>query len=262
MISQETKYFKIAIEGESEENTLCEYNYDILKGLDNDGHVETFLEKGFGAHYYLQALASYKYTELFTSVDLSRVKLNQEERNAFISVGVLGTYGGIDMGLGNKGNGWQPMYYSNSDQALHWSSETYPDAEDVKITLAVKPQSDGSVDVVGWYQFLDDRGEEIGTETLTYNTDDMFSVKDGYAWCRFYRFVSLVPRIDGNDYTDGSYLKNVTFESSQLYNAYTKTYEPWGYASKTTAYCWLVEEDNIDLSFSRLTDKVSIEHLK
>ena len=50
---------------------------------------------------------------------------NNGKRNAYISFGVLGLYGGIDTGIMNSDVGWLPFYYDNKNKKFATFKEFY-----------------------------------------------------------------------------------------------------------------------------------------
>ena len=97
-------------------------------------------KKGSGAYYIAYSPFRDDYTRVTSYVRLPTfVETNDGKRDAFISFGIQGQYGYIDIGIMNSGKGWKPYYNDNGDLI---SFDDYTSKEDVKlIGIDVKIQS-------------------------------------------------------------------------------------------------------------------------
>ena len=80
------------------------YETEIMKG-----EILYDYKKGSGAYYRDD------YNRITSYVRLPFVETNDGKRDAFISFGIQGQYGYIDMGIMNSGKGWKPYYNDNGD---------------------------------------------------------------------------------------------------------------------------------------------------
>ena len=97
-------------------------------------------KKGSGAYYIAYSPFRDDYNRITSYVRLPTfVETNDGKRDGFISFGIQGQYGYIDMGIMNSGKGWKPYYNDNGDLI---SFDDYTSKEDVKlIGIDVKIQS-------------------------------------------------------------------------------------------------------------------------
>ena len=73
-------------------------------------------KKGSGAYYIAYSPFRDDYTRVTSHVRLpTKIETNNGKRTGFISFGVQGQYGYIDMGIMNSGKGWKPYYNDNGD---------------------------------------------------------------------------------------------------------------------------------------------------
>ena len=70
-------------------------------------------KKGIGAYFIAYSPYNIGYDEITTWVDLPSLNTNDGKRKAFISLGVEGKNGYIEMGIVNSGEGWSPYYSDN-----------------------------------------------------------------------------------------------------------------------------------------------------
>ena len=78
-----------------------------------------------GAHYYGYSPYKTGYSKVKGDIILPYT-LNIGNRNAYISFGVLGINGSIDIGIMNGGNGWKPYYYDIKNKYFQSFNEFTP----------------------------------------------------------------------------------------------------------------------------------------
>ena len=87
------------------------YETEIMKG-----EILYDYKKGSGAYYIAYSPFRDDYNRITSYVRLPTfVETNDGKRDAFISFGIQGQYGYIDMGIMNSGKGWKPYYNDNGD---------------------------------------------------------------------------------------------------------------------------------------------------
>ena len=68
-------------------------------------------EKNVGAYYIAYSPISRRFKRASGIIQLpASLNTNDGKRNAYISFGVLGINGFIDMGIMNSGDGWKPLF--------------------------------------------------------------------------------------------------------------------------------------------------------
>ena len=102
------------------------YETEIIKG-----EILYDYKKGSGAYYIAYSPFRDDYSRITSYVRLPTfIETNDGKRDAFISFGIQGQYGYIDMGIMNSGKGWKPYHNDNGD-LISFDDKTAK--EDVKI---------------------------------------------------------------------------------------------------------------------------------
>lgn len=209
----------------------------MYKGSSNNKVI--FEDEKAGGYYYAYSkeLSTATYTEVFTNVVLpTRLKQTAAiSRNAYIAFGIRCKEAfGVDMGLGNFGQGWFPCYYdckpyaetideNGKKKELHYSQyfkEFTAPSNATNAGIVIKPISNTKVHM--YIQFQDANGKNVGQ---TFDRDLDVARRSG--WNRYYRFASLIPSDSSpsND-SDETYMLGGKFTNTGIYNG--KTYVPWG----------------------------------
>lgn len=216
-----------------------------------------FAEKGVGAHYYAFSGYSNAYSEAFANIKLpTGFKNNNGARNGYISLGIHGSVHGIDMGLGNEGNGWYPCLYDVNHNMLTFKDYIAPsNATNAKIV--VKPVNTTTVHM--YIQFLNSAGTNVGKtfdRDITVSSGNLV-YSGGKIMCRYYRFASLVPLATDNQ-SDGTYMTGGQITNCQLYNG--SNYVSWGIGTARVTNAWKVSSSKITLSYTTYNDTFNIRH--
>lgn len=216
-----------------------------------------FSETSAGSHYYAFSEQSSTYTEAFVNIVLPTSFDNKGRRNGYISLGVMGTNYGIDIGLKNDGTGWRPYSW---DRNLAW--EEYTDymapATATNAIMGVRPT--GTDSVLVYIQFKNASNVNVGNEfSKTIKTGAGFQKSGDRYICRFYRFASLVPKLGMTDNRyDGSYMRGGKFTNCQLYDG--SKYHCWGITSTPMVDVWKVYPNQIALTWTQYNDIFNINH--
>lgn len=209
-----------------------------------------------GGYYYVQSAPSATYSSAFARVTLPQVAT--QGRCAFISLGVAGQLGGVDMGITYTGDGWSPYFYdvaANNFYAEFGAHSTNLTGEAV---YAVLNAAVVDATTVQWsVTFQDAASKVLDTFWLQspIHPGNLSTDADGKVVCSFYRFASI-SHMQGAD-TRAS-MKNGAFLNCQLYDG--STYVPWGMADDTAASVWTVHPTCVDLSYSGMNDTFSIRY--
>ncbi len=230
------------------------YAIDSLEVI--KGSVSSY-ETGVGAHYYAFGAMNTTYTEAFTNIKLP-TSLNSGNRNAYISLGIHGSLGGVDIGLTNWGDGWMPYYYDGYGSLF----VTYPNyaapstATNAKVCATVVDTTTLRM----YVQYLDSSGNVVGNSLWVEFSvaSGNFTTSNGKVNCQFYRFASLIPKSGEDNQMDSKYMLGGQFTNCQLYNG--SNYESWGIGNSNMVNVWKVSPERISLSYSGTTDTFSIDH--
>lgn len=197
----------------------------MYKGSATNGLVFKDEKKGGYFYAYSNQLSTKTYTEVFANIVLpTQLKLTATmPRNAYLCLGIHGDSKGVDIGLGNWGNGWCPFYQDTKDFSYGQLFSDYVAPSNATNALIVaKPVSNSQVHL--YVQFQDANGNNVGK---TFDRTLTVGARSG-AWNRYYRFASLVPRANNavsND-SDETYMIGAKFTNSGIYNG--SSYSRWG----------------------------------
>ena len=165
------------------------YETEIMKG-----EILYDYKKGSGAYYIAYSPFRDDYNCITSYVRLPFVETNDGKRDAFISFGIQGQYGYIDMGIMNSGKGWKPYYNDNGDLI---SFDDDIAKKEVKIMgLEIQVESKKKVFFAVSYRDID--GNELrDTKWIHIPCSHIFEGNlEDKPNLRFYRFVSLVNNKD------------------------------------------------------------------
>ena len=76
-------------------------------------------QTNIGAHYYAYSPYTTEYSIVTSFIKLpNKINTNGGNRKAYISLGVLGLHGSIELGIVNSGKGWCPYSYDPNKKGL------------------------------------------------------------------------------------------------------------------------------------------------
>ncbi|KNF09291.1 hypothetical protein CLPU_3c00690 [Gottschalkia purinilytica] len=245
--------------------------YQILKG--SKSFIEPHISgHSAGSYYYMYTGYNSTYSQAHGTVNLKKIQFdNKNLRNAYISFGMYGYNGTpIDFGLMNTGSGWKGYYYVPK---LGAEKDWWEDSEGVNnadsVTFDIGFHATNQDIVTGYFEFKDSTGKAIKKVYKEINIagTGIFEKVNGKAVCRFYRFVSLIPKRGNPDNNkDGSYLIDVDFSALQLYSKTENKYVSWDMRSGSTVeQAFIVKPDNINfgtyaLSGMGIVDSTTISY--
>lgn len=252
------------------------------------GSARLVEEHNAGAHYYAfsPVLSTSQYSEVLANIVLPRSsstedkrdgdiavkpinvgQLNYTKRHAFISLGIYGSTGGVDLGLMNKGSGWYPTYYDVPTGGGQEFDEYTAPSNATNAVIVVKPLASN---LVGLYvQFLNASGTPVKT------FDKQISV-GSRTWNKYYRLASLVPGTVPpkeiqesktnvpfyDNQADSTFMINAQFTNLQIYNKNTKSYEPWGIYSPNNKIenAFMMSNPKCQVTYSGNSETARIDH--
>ena len=217
-------------------------------------------KKGSGAYYIAYSPFRDDYTRVTSHVRLpTKIETNNGKRTGFISFGIQGQYGYIDMGIMNSGNGWKP-YYNDNGEIKSYDDRTAN--EDVKIiTLDICEIKKKKI--VFAVKFRDSDGNEM-SDTFwhhIYSSHIFEGNEEDRPNLRLYRFVSLVNNKDKgypDDQKDGTALINGTF--SEIKVVVGRHQYNWGINEAYIEASWKVSPKKIEINSYALEDNFSIKY--
>ena len=224
---------------------------EVLKNRVWEGY-----ETKVGAHYYAYSKYLVGYTEVTSFINLpEKLNTNNGKRNAYISFGVLGLNGAIDMGIMNSGSGWWPYKYDgNTKEFIAYKDDFAPNGTKI-IGIQIKVNED-----------------RLSTFSLSFRNSNLTILKSFYKELncshilvyennhvknRFYRFASLVP-VEQDNQTDGTYMIGGEFNDLTIVrdnNGYD-----WGIALDDIDVAWKVSTKRINVTHDERNDKFDIIH--
>ena len=230
------------------------YETEIMKG-----EILYDYKKGSGAYYIAYSPFRDDYNRITSYVRLPFVETNDGKRDAFISFGIQGQYGYIDMGIMNSGKGWKPYYNDNGDLI---SFDDDIAKKEVKIMgLEIQVESKKKVFFAVSYRDID--GNELrDTKWIHIPCSHIFEGNlEEKPNLRFYRFVSLVNNKDKgvpDNQKDKTALIDGTFGG--LVIMVDNLGKKWGIDLHYVEASWKVSPKKIELTKGDDYDNFSIKY--
>ena len=231
-------------------NSLNIYEAEAVKGK-----VWEKYRKDLGTYYIAYSPYSKEYTRITSFVTLPySVETKGGKRNAFISFGILGKYGYIDMGIMKNGTGWKPFYNDNGDLIYFDDFTAKEDVEIMGVEIGFKSEKKVYFAVSFRYSDKDSiPGYKLFWKEL-YVSHILERNEEGKPLFRFYRFVSLVNDKDNgvpNYQKDGTSLINSVF--NKLVIMVNNAGKTWGIDGPNIEACFPLVP-----GFPKMRDKVVI----
>ena len=227
------------------------------------------IEKGQGAYYIAYSPYRTGYTKITSYVKLPTfINTNDGKRTAFISFGIQGKYGYIDMGIKNTGKYWAPYYNDNGE----FKNFEYFNSKEPLVKIMGLEIDIISKNKIKFYVSLrDENAKQITNITNMFSTEIYASHifeydKEDKPFFRFYRFASLVNNKENgvpDNQRDNTSMINGIFTGLCIvlnYNVLkTKT---WGIGGNHIEASWKVSPKNVEFSYGNNYDSFSIKHYK
>ena len=217
-------------------------------------------KKGSGAYYIAYSPFRDDYNRITSYVRLPTfIETNDGKRDGFISFGIQGQYGYIDMGIMNSGKGWKPYYNDNGDLITF---DDYTSKEDVKlIGIDVKIQSKKKVIFAVSFRDLNEKILYDSFSKGIYCSHIFEGNIEDKPNLRFYRFVSLVNNKDKgipDNQKDNTALINATF--ADLVIMINNEGKTWGINGPNIEASWKVSPKKIEFGYGKDFDNFSIKY--
>ena len=244
----------IIISNEKEEISEDIYETEIIKNKFFEGYG-----KGKGAYYIAYSPYSSGFTSAITYIELpSSFSLNatKGKRKAFISLGIQGKYGYIDIGIMNSKGFWIPFYNDNGEIK---SYEEIGNIEEAKIVgIVIELISNKKLKCSFGYREIDHSMIKYFEYRIYFSHIIEYDKEDNPIF-RFYRYASLeIENGFPDNQNDNTYMINGGFFKPTLY--VNGKEELWGISSDYVEACWKVSAKKIDLVFSDEKENFSIKY--
>ena len=217
-------------------------------------------KKGSGAYYIAYSPFRDDYNRITSYVRLPTfIETNEGKREGFISFGIQGQYGYIDIGIMNSGKGWKPYYNDNGDLI---SFDDYTSKEDVKlIGIDAKIQSKKKVIFAVSFRDLNEKILYDSFSKGIYCSHIFENNLEEKPNLRFYRFVSLVNNKDKgvpDNQKDKTAMIEGTF--SGLVIMVDNIGKKWGIDEPYVEASWKVSPKKIEFGYGKDFDNFSIKY--
>ena len=224
----------------------------ILKNMVWDGY-----ETKVGAHYYVYSFYTTENTQVQALIKLpDSINTNYGQRNAYISLGILGLFGGINIGLINSGTGgWRPFYYFHKTQKMVCYNDYHSDDNTDYIEIIIKVTQNRKI--IATFNLKDSNLFTIKSLTFEIDASDLLEYENGKVKLRFYRFVSLVPLKEDNQ-NDGTFIKNGKFIGLSIVK--NNKIESWGISGDNIEDSWIISSKRIRVDYRKSEESFSIIH--
>ena len=213
-------------------------------------------ETKVGAHYYAYSPYLVGYSRITTYIKLpNKINTNNGSRNAYISSGVLGLYGAIDLGIMNSGIGWCPYSYDgNKKNFIAYKDYFAPEGtEIIGLEIEVTYQRIAIFSIT----FRNADLKILSNFQIQIDVSHLLVYESNKVKNRFYRFASLVPVGEDNQ-NDGTYMVGGQFTGLTIVR--DDTNYPWGIAHFDIDVAWKVSTKRIHFSYDDVTDVFDIVH--
>ena len=225
----------------------------VIKNRVWDGY-----ETNTGAHYYVHSPYKTGYSKVTSYIQLpSGLNTNNGKRNAYISLGVLGLYGTIDIGIMNSGNGWLP-YYNDIKRGEFKTLKDYIAPAGTKI-IGIEIDVTITATAIFNISFRKSNLSILQSFSSKIDASHILVYENSKVKLRFYRFASLCP-VEADNQNDGTYMLGGKFTGLTIVN--NDKAESWGISSDNIEVSWLVSSSRIRFSYQDDEDSFSINHTK
>ena len=216
-------------------------------------------KKGSGAYYIVYSPFRDDYNRITSYVRLPTfIETNEGKRDGFISFGIQGQYGYIDMGIMNSGKGWKPYYNDNGDLISYDDFISFEDVKYIALDIEIYSKKNVKFSI----SFRDSNKEIINDKrfsTTLYCSHIFEGNLEEKPNLRFYRFVALVNNKDKgvpDNQKDNTALINATF--ADLVIMINNEGKTWGINGPNIEASWKVSPKKIEFSCGVDFDNFSI----
>ena len=213
-------------------------------------------EIGVGAHYFAITPLRDDYSGITGDIKLPiSLNTNKGERIPYISFGVMGLIGRINIGIILFNYGCTPFYYDNKYKKME-GFQDYNCPEETEI-VKFKLELLNSSKILFSLKYFDSNSVFLNSFATEIDIRHILVIRNNKSKLRFYRYVQLRPEKFDNQY-DGTYMKKG--ELKELYIIRKNKSESWGIMGRNVEVAWKVSSKHIKLHFNRNKEIFSINH--
>ena len=238
---------------------ICAQNNIISQGIDDAEVIKKEVwpgyETGGGAYYIAYSPYRTGFSTVTSYISLpTSLNTNNGKRNAYISFGVLGISGFIDMGIMNDGAGWKPFYCLNKQ---FQSFPEYIGIKNVKI-VGIEIEVLQSRNIIFSLSFRDSGLKILKSFRTVIDGRNILEYENNKVKLRFYRFASLVNTYYPDNQNDQTYMINGIF--TNLVIVVNGAGYSWGIAGDYIETSWKVSTKRIEFGYADDHESFSIKH--
>ena len=213
-------------------------------------------EIGVGANYFAITPLRDDYSGITGDIKLPiSLNTNKGERIPYISFGVMGLIGRINIGIILFNYGCTPFYYDNKYKKMK-GFQDYNCPEETEIVI-FKLELLNSSKIIFSLKYFDSNSVFLNSFATEIDIRHILVIRNNKSKLRFYRYVQLRPEKTDNQY-DGTYMKKG--ELKELYIKRKNKSESWGIMGRNVEVAWKVSSKHIKLHFNRNKEIFSINH--
>ena len=213
-------------------------------------------ETKVGAYYIAYTPLRDYYSKITGDIKLpSSLNINKGKRIAYITLGVIGLNGRINIGIVNSNFGWTPYYYDIKKKKMKGFMD-YTCPEETKI-VKFKLELLNLCKILFSLKYFDSNSFILNSFVTEIDIRHILVINNNKTKLRFYRYIQLRPKENDNQ-NDGTYMEKGEFK--ELYIVKKNTRESWGIMGKNVEVAWKVSSKHIKLHFNRNKEIFSINH--
>ena len=213
-------------------------------------------EIGVGAHYFAITPLRDDYSGITGDIKLPiSLNTNKGERIPYISFGVMGLIGRINIGIILFNYGCTPFYYDNKYKKMK-GFQDYNCPEETEI-VKFKLELLNSSKILFSLKYFDSNSVFLNSFATEIDIRHILVIRNNKSKLRFYRYAQLRPEKTDNQY-DGTYMEKG--ELKELYITRKNKSESWGIMGRNVEVAWKVSSKHIKLHFNRNKEIFSINH--
>lgn len=232
-----------------------------INTYDNPVALKKEIWKGYetkvGGYYILYTPLRDDYSKITGDIKLPiSLNTNKGKRIAYITLGVLGLNGKINIGIINSKFGWTPYYYDTKLKKMEGFTD-YICPEETEI-IKFKLELLNSSKILFSLDYFDSNSVILNSFITEIDISHILIIKNNKAKLRFYRYIQLRPNDNNDNQNDGTYMEKGEFK--ELYIVKKNISESWGIMGKNVEVAWKVSSKHIRLHFNRNKEIFSINH--
>lgn len=215
-------------------------------------------QTNIGAHYYAYSPYTTEYSIVTSFIKLpNKINTNGGNRKAYISLGVLGLHGSIELGIVNSGKGWCPYSYDpNKKNFQEYKGYFAPSGTEI---VGIQLEVTTNRVVIFSLTFRKSSLEVINLCQFKINASHILVYENNKVKFRFFRFAKMLPT-GLDDQNDGTYMIGGQF--TELTIVKNDIGLSWGIDSDDIDVAWQVSHKRIQFSYDDKTDRFDIRHEK